>query len=572
MNQAIEYPPRLSIDSEAILKLFTGETFYSNVDASLREAVLNSIDAIGRRSDVEPFVKPEIRVEFNRQSMTITVTDNGDGMGPEETVKLFSKVGASTSKLYGSLNSGGYSAIGEFGIGVLSYFLVCEEFQVHSKTANSDPIGLNFTRSMLDAQTLATRVPPLRKEVGTQLILQVTKENYFTHILHRYSHWFRNVEGLHGLELRDGKEISQGGLSREIKPVTVDTPEWIHEAHIGPPVLFESWDTFDGSAHVDVLYRGVFVERVVIPPFWGITGSIHVDPKYFRPQLNREGFVGNRLPTELEPFLRGCHPAVLEKAIECVRDVLGKSDARDWSLQRWVTLWLAVPRSGPYQAAAEAWDHEFRNRKAFRLLRYGGAQSEVSISDLTSLISDKLYIAPDKLNKADQIVQQAVRILRDSDKPVIQGVTRDTSYLGNANLVGTSTSDLLVAHFRDVLPVLTDVATVAHDVINQEAAVSVFEQSPQVKLVNLGTDTMPVIPVGKSIWINIDSGAGKKIVRDICGHNRGHVGFWIACLEHGALQTSYNYATQIASILSTMPKSPIMLGPIRRQFLRRLVR
>ena len=571
MNQTPGYPPRLTIDTQAILNLFTGETFYSNVDASLREAVLNAIDAVGRRRDTDPSITPDISIQFDRQAMTITVTDNGDGMSPEDTVQLFSKVGASASKLYTSVKSGQYSAIGEFGIGVLSYFLVCQEFQVHSRAENSAPIALRFTRNMLDAQTPAVSITPLRSEVGTQLVLPVTKEDHFNHILHRYSHWFRNVDGLHAIELPDGKEISQGGLSREIKPVTVDTPDWIHEAHIGPPVLFESWDTFDGSAYVDVLYRGVFVEEVVVAQFWATVGAIHVDPKYFRPKLNREGFVGDRLSTELEPFLRGCHPSVLQRAIECVREVLGESDARDWSLQRWATLWLAVPRSGPYKEAAEAWDHEFRNRKAFRLLSAGGRQREVSVSDLASLGTDALYVAPPDLTKVDQVIQQAVRILRDSDRSVIQGVTRDTSYLGNVNLVGASTGDLLVSYFRDELPTLTNVDTVAHDVISNETGVSVFEQSPHVILVELGAEAVPIIPVGEDIWINIDSDAGKAIVRDICLHNKGHVGLWVACLEHGALQSSTNYATQIATILSAMPKVHVKLGPIRRQFLRSLV-
>ena len=551
MNQIPGYPPRLTIDTKAILKLFTGETFYSNVDASLREAVLNAIDAIGRRRETDTSLAPDISIEFDRQAMTITVSDNGDGMGPEQVVKLFSKVGASASKLYSSVTSGGYTSIGEFGIGVLSYFLVCQEFHVHSKAAESAPIGLCFTRDMLDAKTPAASITPLRDEVGTHLILPVTKEDHFDHILSRYAHWFRNVEGLHAIELPDGKKISQGGLSREIKAVSVDTPDWIHEAHIGPPVLFESWNTFDGSAYVDVLYRGVFVEEVVVPQFWATVGAIHVDPKHFRPKLNREGFVGDRLSAELEPFLRSCHPVVLQRAIECVREVLEESDAKGWSLQRWATLWLAVPRSGPYNEAAEAWDHEFRNRKVFRLLGAGGRQKEVSVSDLASLTADALYVAPPDLTNIDQVIQQAVRILRDSDKPVIQGVTRDTSYLGNASMIGGSTGDLLISYFRDDLPTLTNVEAVAHDVISNETGVSVFEQSPHVILVELGAEAMAVIPVGEDIWINIDSETGKAVVKDICLHNRGHVGLWIACLEHGALLSSTNYATQIANVLVT---------------------
>ena len=42
------WPPKFTIDQESVLKLFTGESFYSSVDASIREAVLNAIDAIGR--------------------------------------------------------------------------------------------------------------------------------------------------------------------------------------------------------------------------------------------------------------------------------------------------------------------------------------------------------------------------------------------------------------------------------------------------------------------------------------------------------------------------------------------
>ena len=48
------WPPKFTIDQESVLKLFTGESFYSSVYASIREAVLNAIDAIGRRRDVQP--------------------------------------------------------------------------------------------------------------------------------------------------------------------------------------------------------------------------------------------------------------------------------------------------------------------------------------------------------------------------------------------------------------------------------------------------------------------------------------------------------------------------------------
>ncbi len=319
MNATTDWPPRFTIDQESILELFTGETFYSSVDASIREAILNSIDAVGRRQATDPSVNPQISVVFDRQSRTVTISDNGDGMGRDQMVELFSRIGASASRVAAKAAEGEYNAVGEFGIGVLSYFLVCEQFQLFTLKPGNESLGLEFNRGMLDATTKAISLEPRRKEQGTDLILFVDKESAFEQIVEKFPHWIRDVEGLTATEDPGGKQIDQGGISREIRPISVLTPDWIQTAHVGPPVLFNSWDSFDGSAHVDILYRGVFVASVAIKQLWAIEGAIHVDPKHFRPKLNREGFVGDSLQAELEPVLRSYHPAVLERAIECVR-------------------------------------------------------------------------------------------------------------------------------------------------------------------------------------------------------------------------------------------------------------
>ena len=556
------WPPKFTIDQESILNLFTGETFYSNVDASIREAVLNAVDAIGRRRDAEPSVTPKIQVVFDRQSLTVTVTDNGDGMGKDQITELFTKIGASASKVAGESQDGQYTAVGEFGIGILSYFLTCERFQLHSKKNGNDPLGLEFSRTMLDAKSPACMVDPRRHDEGTELVLSIEKEDHFNRLLQKFPHWMRDVEGLSARKDPEGEDILQGGLSREIKPVDIDKPDWIHEAHIGPPVLFTSWDTFDGSAYVDILYRGVFVAEIIIDHLWAIAGAIHVDPKYFRPKLNREGFVGEGLRAELEPVLRAAHPRILERAIECVREIFKDEQTKNWSLHRWVTLWLAVPRSGQYGKAAEIWDNEFRNRKAFKLLGSGRNERDVSIQDLENLGQTKIYVAPPNLAQADQIIQQAVRVLRDSDNSVVQGINRESNFLKKTSLSSASTGDLLVNHFREILPALVQVETIAQDVIRQDSAVRIFEDPPDVKVVHLGPDATPIIPVGQEIWINIDSEPGKQIVQDICRRNEGHLGLWIACLQHAR-----EYAQQIARTLSNCPVTQNKLGPVKRQFL-----
>ena len=561
------WPPALAINHEAILRLFTGETFYSSVDASIREAALNAVDAVGRRRAVDPSPAPQITVTFDKQSRTVTVTDNGDGMRQDDVTSLFARIGSSAAKLAAAPKEGQYRAVGEFGIGVLSYFLCCQHFELHSLCPDNDPIGLEFSRNMLDGRTPARSLPSRQTTQGTELVLSVERQDHFDRLLQRFPHWLRHVEGLSAREYPPDTPLRQGGLSREIKPVNVPTPPWVHEAAIGPPVLFDSWDKFDGSAHVDVLYRGVFVEQVTIPSLWAIAGAIHVDPKRFRPKLNREGFVGDDLTTALEPVLRDAHPKVLERAIECVHDVLGDDHTKHWTLGRWVTLWLAVPRSGPYTRAAALWDDEFRIRRAFRLLRPAQEVDNVSVQDLINLDAPELHIAPLNLRKADQIVQQAVRVLRNTGRMVVQGISREPSFLQNASLVSTSTGDLLARHFRRELPKLVPVADVAQEVIRQQDAINLFHDPPEIKLVHLGSNATPVVPVGQEIWINLDCRPGKDIVEDVCRRNEGHLGLWAACMRHAG-----QYAQQIANILAHSPDHANRLGPVKRAYLRNLAK
>lgn len=96
---AIDWPPKFTLDAEHILKLLTGDRFYSAADAAIREAILNAIDAIGRRQIAEPDLPSDIKVLYDESAMTVTISDNGDGMGKIELAELFSKVGASASRI-----------------------------------------------------------------------------------------------------------------------------------------------------------------------------------------------------------------------------------------------------------------------------------------------------------------------------------------------------------------------------------------------------------------------------------------------------------------------------------------
>lgn len=560
-----KWPPILTVDNAQVLRLFTGENFYSDCDAALREAVLNAIDAVTRRQAHETGIKPDIKVVFSEAEQWISISDNGDGMDQEAVATLFARVGASASRFVAKEEGRSTSAIGEFGIGALSYFLVSDEYLLNTLKANSQPVGLKLSAAMLDGASGASPISCDRTAIGTTLTLLIKTPQIFGHLLKRFSHWFRSVEGLKATNFVTGASIEQGGLTKAIRQISsLDTPEWIDRAELGPPQDVSVLGASDGRGHVDVLYRGVFVERLEVDGLWGLEGAIHVDPKHFKPKLNREGFVGQNLRAELEPVLRRYHPSVLKEFVLCIREML--ADKETWSEYRAISLWLAVPRGSEYAEAAKCWDNEFRHYKAFRLLGEGDDQ-EVSIDDLVALKASAFYVAPDRIDP-NTLVAQAVRVLRAQGYHVLQGVRREDGFMSQASYNSASTAWLLTI-FNQVLPTLIEVQSVADETLSKESLADLYSKPAVVRAIRLGIDAAPFVAVRGEVWINIESSAGRAIVSDVCTRNQGHLGLWTACMLHAPDNT--NNLNGVASVLKRAAGTTERLGLVRRQYLRSLI-
>ena len=65
-------------------------------------------------------------------------------MSQEEVSALFVKVGASAAAEEAKKES-----VGEFGIGVISYFMAGDSFKLQTYDGKTHSIGLSFDRSML---------------------------------------------------------------------------------------------------------------------------------------------------------------------------------------------------------------------------------------------------------------------------------------------------------------------------------------------------------------------------------------------------------------------------------------
>lgn len=299
-----QWPPEFGLVKGDILNLLIGESFYADSSAALREAILNAVDAARCRPDVTP----EIDVVFDRDHRTLLVRDNGIGMNASDIVQLFVNVGASATTLRNRSGS-----VGKFGIGVISYFMAGDEFTLETYDGHTSPIGLKFTRQMLN-EGQAEEVSTTRQKQGTTVTISVRTPDILETLISRFDHWCRDVQGLSARVLPANTELAQGGAPHGNPSHVVEIPEspaWVEQAHLSPISELEGWEGMNGNSTVSMLYRGVFVQECTIRSLWGIQGSVDVDPEHFKPQLNREGFVGDSVEKDVQAFLHSCHPLIL---------------------------------------------------------------------------------------------------------------------------------------------------------------------------------------------------------------------------------------------------------------------
>lgn len=551
------WPPAFTLDQERILNLLTGDRFYSNPSAALREAVLNAIDAVQRRRTTVADLSPDIRVTFSRDDLTIAVADNGIGMSRADVSALFTKVGASAATAEAKKQS-----VGEFGIGVISYFMASDGFDLQTKAASSDSIGLSFSKDML-AGGGATEIPPTRQSQGTTVTLRIRDPATFSLLLEKYSYWCRDVEGLSARLLPEDKTLMQGGLQRSGQPLTLPHPEWVERSHLSPVADPTGWDDMTGVSTVAVLYRGVFVQEFQIREVWGIKGSIDVDPKHFKPRLNREGFVEGQFQSEVDAFLRQCHPAVLEAMAARLSDAVTKGALDKWGVKRWASLWLSVPRSAQYGVAVAAWDAVFRAVPAFELAA-GNQWRAISLDRLKNF-KEEVCLAPLADEQTNDVVRAALHFLRNTGRPVIRGIRKDNSWMRFAPAAYGTTADLIAKVFASELPPLVPIAAKAEQILTAITRTApLFTGPPPVDLVKLGSDSPPALRLKTRLVINTDNPKGAAIAQDALRENRGANSLIAIAARHAREQL-----TEVAAAVRESPEAPEILSPVRRRFIRR---
>ncbi len=138
----------LSFQAEVaqLLHLVT-HSLYSNPDIFLRELVSNASDAcdklrfegLNNAALFEDAPNLDVRVGFDTEARTITITDNGIGMSAQEAIDHLGTIAKSGTKDFMSHLSGDQKQdaqlIGQFGVGFYSGFIVADKITVESRRA-----------------------------------------------------------------------------------------------------------------------------------------------------------------------------------------------------------------------------------------------------------------------------------------------------------------------------------------------------------------------------------------------------------------------------------------------------
>nr|WP_315188307.1 molecular chaperone HtpG [uncultured Albidiferax sp.] len=138
----------LSFQAEVaqLLHLVT-HALYSNKEIFMRELVSNASDACDKLR-FEAIANPglyedapnlEVRVSFDKDAKTLTITDNGIGLTQQEAIDNLGTIAKSGTKDFVSKLSGDQKAdsqlIGQFGVGFYSGFIVADRITVESRRA-----------------------------------------------------------------------------------------------------------------------------------------------------------------------------------------------------------------------------------------------------------------------------------------------------------------------------------------------------------------------------------------------------------------------------------------------------
>ena len=155
---------QFQVDLGGMVELLS-KNLYSSADVYLRELLQNGVDAITAKG-----IPPEKgRIRFIVAPRQLIMTDNGVGLDKDQARELLATIGGSSKR--DEFGLGRSDFLGQFGIGLLSCFLVSNEITVYAQAVDKQAIlwrgSANGTWTVEE-----TQAHPLLNDTGTVIELK----------------------------------------------------------------------------------------------------------------------------------------------------------------------------------------------------------------------------------------------------------------------------------------------------------------------------------------------------------------------------------------------------------------
>lgn len=160
------------VNLAGIIELLSSH-LYSGPQVYLRELLQNAVDAITARHSAGGFSEGEILVELVEDDANGTATlifeDNGIGLTEDEVHRFLSTIGSSSKR--GGLPEVRGDFIGQFGIGLLSAFMVSDEVVMVTRSVKAESPVLEW-RGQSDGVYSLRTLPESTAKPGTKVFLR----------------------------------------------------------------------------------------------------------------------------------------------------------------------------------------------------------------------------------------------------------------------------------------------------------------------------------------------------------------------------------------------------------------
>lgn len=184
----LESPEKFQFQAEVSRMLdIVVNSLYQNKDIFIRELISNASDALNKirfLSITQPELMEdkeelEIRISFDEEEKTLTITDSGIGMTKDELIQNLGTVAHSgTTRFMDALQESSVNTnqIGMFGVGFYSSFLVADKVTVISKHPKDDTQYIWASENGSESFEIAADPRGNTLKRGTEIILHLKED------------------------------------------------------------------------------------------------------------------------------------------------------------------------------------------------------------------------------------------------------------------------------------------------------------------------------------------------------------------------------------------------------------